>query len=138
MPSVEWGTLIGAALSSVALVKLIEVLFGRSREAAETQVTVGTAWGNYAERQNKEIDGLKRDRDTLRGELKATQKEVAILTRQQNAALFWQARVLARDEIVGAILQDKGISVPPMPTPPVVREPNTRADDERTGLWDGE
>jgi hypothetical protein len=138
MPAVEWSTLVGAVLSSIALVKLIEVLFGRPKQQAENQVTVGSAWEGYAERQNKEIDGLKRDRDTLRGELKATQKEVAILTRQQHAAHFWQARVMARDEIVGAILQDRGIPVPPMPAPPVVREPNTRADDERTGLWGGE
>jgi hypothetical protein len=126
------------AIGGSAFGAIVLAVFSRRKTAAEADMTVGEAWGKFVQTQAAEIADLKRDRDALRGELRATQgelratqKEVAVLNRQQNEALYWQARVMARNEVVAALLEDRGVPVPVMPTPPVVREPNTRADDER-------
>lgn len=105
-------------------------LFARRKTNADADLTVGEAWQKYVQTQAAEIGDLKRDRDQLRGELKAALKDISVLQRQRNEALFWQAKVTTRDEqVILPALERAGIHVEPLPSPPVMRDQYTRAED---------
>lgn len=111
-----------AALGGGGFASVIGAVLNRRNVNATAEVTVSGAWQKYAEELKAELAGLK-------GELKAAQQSIAVLERKRDEALYWQARITQREEIVAAILQAHDIPVPPMPAPPVLREPFTRATD---------
>lgn len=111
-----------AAGGGAGFTTIITTLLNRRNANANADVTVSGAWQNYAA-------DLKAELDSLKGEFRAAQQAIAVLERKRDEALFWQAQVTAREEIVTGLLQERGVPVPPMPTPPILREPYTRATD---------
>lgn len=127
---------LAALLGAGGLGGVLAVLFGRrkvhaeaSAEQARADFTVGDAWSKFVQTQASEIEGLKRDRDRLQGLLEAAQSRIEVLTRQHNEALMWQAQVTTRDDVLRPQLEERGIRVPPIPVPPVMRSPQTRVGD---------
>ena len=109
---------------------IVAAFFARRKTAAEADLTVGGAWEKFVQQQDRALEALKADTNRLRGELDAARKRVSVLERQQHEALFFQAMIIARSQRIDKLLERNGIDVPEsIPTPPVMREPNTRADD---------
>lgn len=111
---------------------IVIAVLARRKTNADADFSYGGAWEKFVTSQDRALDGAKKDVDRLGGRLEAANQRILILERQRNEALFWQAQITARESIVAAVLQEKGISVPAMPSPPVVREAYTRADDIRS------
>lgn len=111
-----------AAIGGGGFMGLMTALLRQRNNRAEADVTVSGAWQQYA-------TDLKTELGQLKGELKAAQHSLAVLERKRDEALFWQAQVTAREDIVMNLLRDAGLTVPAMPAPPILREPMTRATD---------
>lgn len=127
-------TLLGSGTVAAA----VGALFARRKTAAEADLTVGEAWGKFVEAQNrvtaeqvKETSELRRDNSELRGELRAARESIAQLERRERESIVWQAQVTARENALRPQLEELGVTIPPMPSPPTVREVNTRMDDTR-------
>lgn len=115
-----------AALGGGGLYAVINTMLNRRNTNAQADATVGGAWQKYAEELKEELAQMK-------GEMKSAQRAIAVLERKRDEAFLWQAQVTTREEIVAALLRDKGVPVPPMPAPPVLREPQTRLTDREGG-----
>lgn len=108
---------------------VIAAFFARRKTAAEADLTVGGAWEKFVQNQDRALEAVRSEAAKLRGELDAANRRVSVLERQQNEALFWQARMITRTGLVDDMLRRNGMETPPIPQVPVVREPHTRADD---------
>lgn len=125
--------LLISGLGSGAFVALINALFARRKTGAEADVTVGEAWSQFVQTQANEIAGLRRDNAELKGELRAAQRDINRLERREREAAYWQAQVTTREAAIGAQLSSLGVTIPPMPPPPVAREAHTRVGDNEGG-----
>lgn len=118
------------------VIALVIALLGRRKMKAEAnkadadaEFSYGGAWEKFVQNQEKALAKAETRSEQLAGKLNAAEHRLLVLERQRNEALFWQAQITSREQIVSAILSSRGIDVPPMPPPPVVREPYTRQAD---------
>lgn len=122
---------------------VVAAFFSRRKTSAEADLTVGSAWEKFVLQQDRALEAVRREAEstkreaenarqetaTLRGELDGANRRISVLERQGNQALMWQAQMLTRTEMTDDMLRRQGLEVPPIPPPPVIREPRTRAED---------
>lgn len=134
-------------LGSAGFAAIIIALLTRRKTNSEATLNNAGAWEKFVDSQEKALDAVRKEAEAARKDADESRKEIdrlrtvghsdrtriLVLERQRNEALFWQAQVTSREGIVSALLAERGITVPPMPNPPIVRDAHTRAEDREDG-----